>query len=418
MNLWEKLRRQIGNELTTYYVDENNQITEYKKKLFYVVDCIKIDYGMEDKEFLFVSNWAGENIYKIVDNNGNVIYENPKALTYSQLNMNENDIIDEQYRLFGDYFLKSRIASNNNLIETYVKYNTKFRNDFNEYVFKPENNLSYWYEKTKDLGFKTPKTEVFKLPEVILNILSQYTTCDDSEREQIFEEYKNLMTEFLKQNSNFKDNQKLFIKSGVFSCKFDFSTCQVNSIEEIAENFLNIYLVETFKARRGHPPTEIVLREFIQPSYKRKQIYNGMPLNTEFRVFYDFDRKKLIGIENYWNPKDMKNGLNKNSDINNYLDEQSKIENDFKRLKPYLKEEVEQKLKNAHLQDKWSVDFMWDGKEFVLIDMAYAQCSHAWERYQHLTPDGFSIESVVNPKAIEMPERLAELINQSGIEKE
>ena len=53
---------------------------------------------------------------------------------------------------------------------------------------------------------------------------------------------------------------------------------------------------------------------------------------------------------------------------------------EYERLLPSLKSECEEKLKDVHLKGKWSVDFMWTGKEFVLIDMALARNSYFADR--------------------------------------
>ena len=56
------------------------------------------------------------------------------------------------------------------------------------------------------------------------------------------------------------------------------------------------------------------------------------------------------------------------------------IERDFNLLSPYLEDEVKKKLPNANLSGKWAVDFMYDGTNFVLIDMARAECSYYYEK--------------------------------------
>lgn len=45
-----------------------------------------------------------------------------------------------------------------------------------------------------------------------------------------------------------------------------------------------------------------------------------------------------------------------------------------------LRTECEEKLEKVDLRGKWSVDFMWTGHEFVLIDMASMHMSYFSDR--------------------------------------
>lgn len=47
---------------------------------------------------------------------------------------------------------------------------------------------------------------------------------------------------------------------------------------------------------------------------------------------------------------------------------------------PYLEDEAKKKLPSANLQGKWSIDFMYDGSNFVLIDMGRAECSYYYDK--------------------------------------
>lgn len=46
------------------------------------------------------------------------------------------------------------------------------------------------------------------------------------------------------------------------------------------------------------------------------------------------------------------------------------LEAEYSALLPRLRAECDEKLKDVILRGKWSVDFLWTGSEFVLIDMA------------------------------------------------
>lgn len=414
MEFWEKLRRQIGNVVTAKGVKRNGNLYELTGKLKSVDDCnkVEVDYmGFDEIEFYFATFELP--IYEIIDQNGNVMYENHDAVDYLQKFRSDDEIVDEKYKLFGDYYLQCMLENAEEYVWTMVKYNDQFRSDFRKTITDPKNNMSYWYPEVANLGFRTPKTEVIKLTSEVTDPLDKYL---DSRRQdtESFEEYKSKLIELITETTSFTFDDKLFMKSGVFSNKFNFDNCKVDSLEELPEKFAMIYNVEKNQAR-GNAPSELVLREFINSSTQRKAIYNGMPLNTEFRVFYDFDNKQVIGIDNYWHEKDMSNGLRDNQDINNYLDEKDFINEEFEELKPVLMEECS-KLAESELNGLWSVDFMWNGSEFVLIDMALAECSHAWEKFQHLTPNGIDINQYVIGNNV-LPNRVKELINESQIIK-
>ena len=55
--------------------------------------------------------------------------------------------------------------------------------------------------------------------------------------------------------------------------------------------------------------SEFVIRDLIKSSNTKLTIYNGLPLNTEIRVFYDFDNKKVMYSHNYWDYDYCKNNL-------------------------------------------------------------------------------------------------------------
>lgn len=410
MEFWEKLRRQIGNVVTAKGVKRNGNLYELTGKLKSVDDCnkVEVDYmGFDEIEFYFASFELP--LYEILDKDGEVLYENHDAVDYIHKFYKIDDIVDEKYKLFGDYYLQSALDNAEEYVWNMVKGNDKFRSVFRKTITDPKNNMSYWYPQISSIGFRTPKTETIKLTSDVTDPLDRYL---ESRRQDIdsLELYKRNLIELIKNNSSFDFNDKLFMKSGVFSNKFNFDNCKVDSLEELPEKFAVIYNVEKNQAR-GNAPSELVLREFIESSISRKTIYNGMPLNTEFRVFYDFDKKQVIGIESYWHEKDMSNGLKDNKDINNYLDEKDAINSEFNNLKHVLMDECS-KLAGADLQGLWSVDFMWNGSEFVLIDMALAECSHAWEKFQHLTPNGIDINQIVINDII-LPNRVKELISES-----
>lgn len=244
-------------------------------------------------------------------------------------------------------------------------YETKKRN---------VNNLSYWFPQVKDCGIKVPETIVIPLSFEQFKWLSS----DNYQDKDICK-----MGKFIKDKillSSIKDKTMFFIKTGTFSNKFDFSTCKVENLDKIGYQFLNIYYAAMCVC--DGPSTEIVIREFIK-SKQTKKIYNGMPLNTEFRVFYDFDEKKVLGIFNYWDREVMLNSLVRmkaKNDIEIFSRAISAIEESFTIHKDMVINLIENKMRTVSLQGKWSIDIMKVENDFYLIDMATAETSYYYEK--------------------------------------
>lgn len=259
----------------------------------------------------------------------------------------------------------------------YTRYMSPIQKKINEIGAKhsesPENEVSFWYPKTANIGFTTPETLITPLTGEEFKVIKAAE----------FDKFDYLT--FLKRirdnaiNQKFDLDRDLFLRFGCSSNKFNFNACHVPNIEYIPER-LRDYFENIYEKLEWRKSAEVVLREFIKTSYYRRQIYNGMPLNTEFRIFYDFDTNELLGIYNYWDTETMVDNLHKRDDAMAFAHTFPLLESDFNRLAPYLEDEAKKKLPNADLQGKWSIDFMYDGKDFVLIDMGHAEASYYYER--------------------------------------
>ena len=129
---------------------------------------------------------------------------------------------------------------------------------------------------------------------------------------------------------------------------------------------------------------EWVVREFIRDVENNPYIYKGLTLHTEYRVFVDFDIKKVIGIANYWDPDLMKQRFGHKSDRDNphnihdyviYEMHEPILVKRYKQNKELVVREVEKILPNIQLTGQWSLDIMQNGDDFYLIDMALAENS-------------------------------------------
>lgn len=243
-----------------------------------------------------------------------------------------------------------------------------------EHSESPENELSFWYPKTSNIGFRTPKTIITKFSDEEVNLIGRRKLKDLNIQGHL---------ERLKRAANEVEgldlNGELFVRLGCSSNKFNFETCHIRNIDELSQKLLPM-LGDMYFRLEWQKDIELVLREFIRANYQRSTIYNGMPLNTEFRIFYDFDSKRILGIFNYWDRDTMLDNLYKEQDLVTFANTTHEIESDFKRLSPQLEEEAKAKLPSANLKGRWSIDFLWDGKNFILIDMAHAECSYYYEK--------------------------------------
>ena len=235
------------------------------------------------------------------------------------------------------------------------------------------NELPYWYEKIKKCkGFKVPDTQIIEIPKKYFIMNDCY--CDMTEDGRI------ALQKYIESQLDKRwKGKKLFIKSGVFSNKFVFMFCKVeaNEHDKIAEKYINI---QNGALCLGCPVSKyLIIREFIETEYDRESIYFGMKLNTEFRVFYDFDKKEFIDIVNYWDRYYVGEQLVGEDKIL-YDKSIGQEEIDYYELNWKVTEQCQISLKEIEgLTGKWSVDFMWDGKDFWLIDMALAEQSAYWE---------------------------------------
>lgn len=236
------------------------------------------------------------------------------------------------------------------------------------------NSMSYWLPKFQGKGFNIPNTVIIPLTAEWLDWL----WSDDYKPDKIKE-----FTDWINgkvAETGFNTDRELFLKTGNFSNKFVFKFPYLNNMDNIGEQFLNVFYGGMCAGREDCP--EICIREFIHTLYERKTIYCGMKLNTEFRVFYDFDKKEIVGIFNYWDRETMQHGLYDKEDLENFNACVDEIESEYEYLKPILVDMIKGKMEAVELDGIWSVDFMWDGHRFWLIDAAVGSQSYYFEKLE------------------------------------
>lgn len=237
-----------------------------------------------------------------------------------------------------------------------------------------KNDASYWLCRTQFCKFNIPYTEIRQINDEWFNWLKS----DNYTKEKVAEFGKYLRS--LIKGTKLENADKLFIKTGVFSGKFDFNNrCRVLKDGNLGEQFLNIFYEALMVS--AETSREIVFRQFIETELDRPSIYNGMKLNTEFRAFIDFDRNRLLGVFNYWDTATMLSTL-RGEELKIYKTVYKNIETDFNKLMPKLINHIKNdcNIEKSELEGTWSVDFLWDGKKFWMIDMALAKQSYYYDK--------------------------------------
>lgn len=236
------------------------------------------------------------------------------------------------------------------------------------------NMFSNWFPKIKDCGLAVPESIAIPLT------LGQFRwLISDSYSNQAICEFSDAIEAYLK-NHNFNVDRTLFLKTGLFSGKFNFVNCKLTDIRNIGQQFLNIFYDEICVG--CDDASELVVREFIESPKDLPTIYNGMALNTEFRLFYDFDRRKSLGIFNYWDTKTMLEHL-RGRDLAKFAGYCQTLEYNFEKYKGDVTERVAKAMQDVDMAGKWSVDTMLVGDKLYLTDMGRAEESYYFDRLKN-----------------------------------
>lgn len=236
-----------------------------------------------------------------------------------------------------------------------------------EIAINDKNRFSNWYPKVKDI-FLTPKSLIIPIDKD-----KEFEWLDeDLYPENKIKELNERLEKIAKQELpklGINPNEKLFVKTGVFSNKFAFDiSCGCENAGQLGSNFANAFYGAMCVGCT--PSAEIVVREFIPNRLGRKHIYKGMCLHTEFRAFVGMNTKKVYDIVNYWD-KSIVNQLY-GDDKTTFIEQMDGIEIEFNAKKLELQTLIEEKIDMVNgLDGIWSMDFLYDGCNFWLIDMAF-----------------------------------------------
>lgn len=245
-------------------------------------------------------------------------------------------------------------------------YSQMKKEAYDRYNQTPEN-MSNWLPKIAQTT--TLKDTILKIPDTIIIPLDfeHFEALIDEKNKE--ENIKKLNSYLKNKIGSFNKDGELFMKTGIFSNKFNFSTCYCgNERDNLGEKLHEIYYMSMMYG--ANETAEVVIRKYIPSKEIRNEIYSGMPLHTEFRVFYDFDKHEIVGVSNYWHPESMTE-RNLKDDYKNYKGSKDAIMLEYESLKSSVSKEVHHMMKGVNgMIGKWSIDVMKNDEDFWLIDMA------------------------------------------------
>lgn len=255
-----------------------------------------------------------------------------------------------------------------------------------------QTSMGYWLPKISGAVesegfFKIPGTKILKVPLPVLQ-LTFVDSYNDLTRTTL-----DIVDQFCMKALRLDTDGDYFLKTGVFSSKFDFRNARVHDpkeVREIGEYFLYVHHLSRslgFMTYGAATTNEWVVRDFIPDVEENLMIYHGMPLHTEYRVFVDFDTKEVLGIHPYWDPDVMKKHFGdakKSDDPDAYHDyityslNEDKLMGRYEKNKDVVARHVQDILSGdieTNMSGQWSMDIMQNGSDFWFIDMAPASMS-------------------------------------------
>ena len=247
--------------------------------------------------------------------------------------------------------------------------------------------MGYWLPKVAGISsLKIPNTKIIKVPLSLLQLGRVF------EYGQLTPTTFKIINEYCKKVFELDLNGTYFIKNGVFSSKFDFRNAKVTTPQEVSELGQYLFYIHQQACQMASllnnksiygcgTTTEWVVREYIESPIK-ETIYMGLPLNTEYRIFVDFDTKTIISDNQYWNKEVMNKRFKENRnnhdihDVITYNMASERLEKTYKENINKVRDMVQELLdNNIEMTGQWSIDIMQVENDFYLIDMALAENS-------------------------------------------
>lgn len=241
------------------------------------------------------------------------------------------------------------------------------------------NAFPFWWEKIKDAPMgelKLPRTIVIPVP---ADIQRAFYLEDPGD----FDAIRKFVDTYVQPAIRDAGIGLYFVKNGGYSHKFDASRACLPLPSDLAHAVVQIMNEAMIRCGFQYNGTDfLVIRERIWHNPEQTPcIYNGLPFRTEFRVFYDFDEKKVIFCKDYWDKNYVRPNLRDRTDRIIYDHWHPEVYRLYKAHKSNVANAVAKAMSGVEgLSGPWSVDVMLDEDQgYWLIDMAVAEMSAYWE---------------------------------------
>ena len=252
--------------------------------------------------------------------------------------------------------------------------------------------MGYWLPRickaiSKQNFFKLPETRIARVPMT----LYQMTRLN---YERLTPSTLAIADAWARKAFRTDDEKSYFIKTGIFSSKFDFRNACVHGKKEVREIGQYLLFIQHQATCLASPlssypmygcatTTDFVVREFIEDVENNPRIYKGLPLRTEYRMFIDTDRNTILGVSPYWRSDIMEQRFAQGAehsahDLHDYVVYKAHREALSRRYDEHVEQvsnAVHDMLPNMELTGQWSIDIMQNGNDFYIIDMAPAASS-------------------------------------------
>lgn len=257
-------------------------------------------------------------------------------------------------------------------------------NEYYNSLKEDQNNMSFWLprvqkRKSFDTTFKIPKTAIIPVPPEIMELFFMEKK-GMTQNEIMVKVMEWVRDEFIPKAEAQIGGGLWFVKNGTFSNKFTFSGCRniSSNILYLTANIIDINYTSFMYDAGGN--TELVAREFIPPFENVPSIYHGMPLRPEVRVFYDFNHREVLYAKNYWDWDYCYDAISRDpTDKIVYEAYYENIKKSYCDVEYDVINKAKAGLIDVDLEGIWSVDFLVQGEDCWLIDMARGQQSAYWD---------------------------------------
>ena len=254
--------------------------------------------------------------------------------------------------------------------------------NYEKWLLGNPNNFYIWYSAIKDIVTETvriPRSEIVPVKMEVRKSFFMDHPEEDAERIDRFVD--TVLVPEIKKFAG--DAKRVFIKNGCYSGKFNFrNSCLLEDFtkETVKKHIMKIENNSLCFDIGGD--CEFVIREYLEPEPGTPEIYNGMPLRPEMRMFYDFNSKKILYKVFYLEKeycRDRIFEMNEN-DGKVYDDNYDSIFAEYERLSEKHYDAISEALSKVNgLSRIWSVDFILEEDCVWLIDMAIGPESAYWK---------------------------------------